>query len=244
MSELSDSNQSDSENVAHSEVPSLVLEREEIETIRTEFFSDAVLAIALTLLVLDLDLGEFREAELGGLLVQELETYTAFFVSFLFIAVTWHNHHAAFNRLKSVSSALLVANFGILLGATLLPFPTGIVATAFGVESLRDEQIAVLLYGLLAFLMSVSWTCFFHVASRDQHLWKDSGGKEMWGRVRNVAACIAVGYLVAAVGGFFLSPWLSIAMFGGLLIIQSTQAHRMSPSHKRNAPQTAASPAT
>ncbi|CAB4707897.1 unannotated protein [freshwater metagenome] len=244
MSELSDSNQSDSESGAQSEVRIIAIEREEIETIRTEFFSDAVLAIALTLLVLDLDLGEFRQAELGGLLIQEIETYTAFFVSFLFIAVTWHNHHAAFNRLKSVSSPLLVANFGILLGATLLPFPTGIVATAFRVESLRDEQIAVLLYGLLAFVMSVSWTCFFQVASRDPHLWKDRGEKEMWGRVRNFAGFIAVGYFIAAILGFFLSPWLSIALFAGLLIIQSTQAHRMSPGHKRNAPQAAASPAS
>jgi len=244
MSELSDSNQSDSQSSAHSEVRIIAIEREEIETIRTEFFSDAVLAIALTLLVLDLDLGEFREAELSGLLTRELETYTAFFVSFLYIAVTWHNHHAAFNRLKSVSSPLLVANFGILLGATLLPFPTGIVATAFRVESLRDEQIAVLLYGLLAFVMSVSWTCFFHLASRDPHLWKDSGEKEMWGRVRNFAGLIAVGYFIAALLGFFLSPWLSIALFAGLLIIQSTQAHRMSPGHKRNATQAAASPAS
>jgi len=241
---MEDSNENEAEIGAQSEVRIVAIEREEIETIRTEFFSDAVLAIALTLLVLDLDLGEFRKAELSGLLTRELETYAAFFVSFLFIAVTWHNHHAAFNRLKGVSSPLLMANFGILLGATLLPFPTGIVATAFRVESLRDEQIAVLLYGLLAFVMSVSWTCFFHLVSRDPHLWKNSGEKEMWGRVRNFAGCIAVGYFMAAIFGFFLSPWLSIALFAGLLIIQSTQAHRMSPGHKSNAPQTASSPAT
>ena len=244
MSELSDSNQSDPESGAHSEVPILAIKRDEIETIRTEFFSDAVLAIALTLLVLDLDLGEFREAELGDLLIQEIETYTAFFVSFIYIAITWHNHHAAFNRLKSVSSPLLVANFGILLGATLLPFPTGIVATAFRVESVPDEQIAVLLYGLLAVIMSTSWTCFFHIISKDPTLWKNSGDREMWIRVRNFAGCIAIGYLLAAIGGFLVSPWFSMALFAGLLIVQSTQAHRMSPGHKRNAPQAAASPAS
>ncbi|CAB4756276.1 MAG: DUF1211 domain-containing protein [Actinobacteria bacterium] len=244
MSELNDSHQSAGENVAPSEPPLASIEREEIETIRTEFFSDAVLAIALTLLVLDLDLGEFREAELSGLLTRELETYSAFFVSFIYIAVTWHNHHAAFNRLKSVSSPLLVANFGILLGATLLPFPTGIVATAFRVASPQDEQIAVLLYGLLAVIMSVSWTCFFHIISKDPALWANSRDGEMWIRVRNFAGCIAIGYLVAAISGFLVSPWVSIALFGGLLIVQSTQAHRMSPSNKRNARQAATSPAT
>jgi hypothetical protein len=62
--------------------------------------------------------------------------------------------------------------------------------------------------------------------------------------VRNFAGLIAVGYFIAALLGFFLSPWLSIALFAGLLIIQSTQAHRMSPGHKRNATQAAASPAS
>ncbi len=66
----------------------------------------------------------------------------------------------------------------------------------------------------------------------------------MWIRVRNFAGFIAIGYLVAAISGFLVSPWVSIALFGGLLIVQSTQAHRMSPGNKRNAPQAATSPAT
>ena len=79
---------------------------------------------------------------LGQGLVDRWAQYLAFLGSFLFIAVMWLNHHAAFQRLKSAPTTFLWANFGVLLGAVLLPFPTRLLAGAFEHGNPGDEQVA------------------------------------------------------------------------------------------------------
>ncbi|SNS28614.1 Uncharacterized membrane protein [Streptosporangium subroseum] len=99
------------------------------------FFSDAVVAIALTLLVLPL-----AEAvpEAVGQHVTSLEVITenqwqiySFLLSFIVIARLWISHHHVFAQVTSYNTSLVVANLGWLLTIVVLPFPTEMVG-AFG----------------------------------------------------------------------------------------------------------------
>jgi len=74
---------------------------------RTELFSDAVLAIALTLLVLDLSIRTFQASQLQGTLLHMWPTYVAFIAAFFYVSVMWINHHFAFARLNSVDRGYL-----------------------------------------------------------------------------------------------------------------------------------------
>jgi uncharacterized membrane protein len=95
------------------------------ESTRVEAFSDGVFAIAITLLVLDLE----APASRGGPArpARPVAAYVAYLASFGYIGVIWANHHYLFTRIARVSGALLWRNRA-LLAMPVLPFPTAVVA--------------------------------------------------------------------------------------------------------------------
>ena len=115
------------------------------ETTRIEAFSDGVFAIAITLLVLDLkvprELSEGRT--LDQILLAQWPGYLAFITSFLTILIMWVNHHRMFTLIGRSDHRLLFYNGLLLMGVTLVPFPTALVA-----EFLRHdgERTAALVY--------------------------------------------------------------------------------------------------
>ena len=194
---------------------------------RTELFSDAVFAIAITLLALNLSVTSYRQNHLGTYLAHQWPTYAAFFVSFTFVAVMCMNHHAAFHSLSQVTFPLQWANMGVLLGATVLSFPTGILADAFVSGNQRDERAAVVLYGLVALVMGLSWTVFFWTIYRHPDTWKHEDDGPMWRRVSIWATFGALFYLVAIAAGLLTTPVVSLASFLVLVLYRSTQARRI-----------------
>jgi uncharacterized membrane protein len=111
---------------------------------RLEAFSDGVLAIAITLLVLGIAIPP-PDTALGAALLRLWPSYLAYVVSFLVIGAIWINHHAMFRHIVRVDGTLLVLNLLQLMVFAFLPFPTSVLAEAF----LRgtDEGIIVALYG-------------------------------------------------------------------------------------------------
>ena len=96
-------------------------------TDRVEAFSDGVLAVVITLLVLDVKLpsGLSTDAALWAALVHITPVLGAWVVSFAFVLVFWVNHHYFFASLKKTDRGLLWLNGVFLLTITLIPFPTG-----------------------------------------------------------------------------------------------------------------------
>ncbi|TPW75693.1 TMEM175 family protein [Schumannella soli] len=102
-------------------------------TDRIQFFSDAVFAIALTLLVLDIrlptDLGEHPGAgRVASALVELWPQFFGYLLSFVVIAINWVNHHRKFRVIGRWDSGLLIANFALLALVAFLPFPTSALA--------------------------------------------------------------------------------------------------------------------
>jgi len=123
-------------------------------TNRLEAFSDGVLAIAITLLVLELGVPEVGED--GGLiaaLLAQWPEYLAYLVSFATIGAIWVAHSAVTEYLEEVDPTSLRLNLLLLFFVSLLPFTTRLLAEYFDVQD--AERVAVTIYGLNLLLASV-----------------------------------------------------------------------------------------
>src|SRR5262245_50935568 len=114
------------------------------ETARVEAFSDGVFAIAITLLILEIKIPHQQEhGHLADALVKQWPSYLAFFLSFVYIGVMWINHHRMFTHFKRANDVLLVLNLLLLLGVSVVPFPTAVLAEHLGGP---DERMAAIVY--------------------------------------------------------------------------------------------------
>ena len=100
------------------------------ETGRLEAFSDGVLAIAITLLVLELSVPEADFEHLWRGIADQWPSYLAYVTSFTTIGAIWLVHHGMFRRLACADSVITRLNLLLLMLASFMPFPTKLVAEA------------------------------------------------------------------------------------------------------------------
>jgi uncharacterized membrane protein len=182
------------------------------EPARVEAFSDGVLAIVITLLVLDLRSGPFRPGDMLDHLLQQWPTYLAYFASFGYVGVIWVNHHQLFTRIAAVDLGLLWRNLALLLVTSVLPFPTAVVSSAFEGKNHRDEVTALVFYALLAAVMATTWLLLFHYLATNERLLARHTPPSFFAAERLRALLGIVTYLLAAL----LALWLPL---GSLLVI-------------------------
>jgi uncharacterized membrane protein len=131
-------------------------------TARIEAFSDGVIAIALTILVLELKVPEIgaslRDLDIVHLLEHLLPRIATYLLSFLLIAIYWVNHHHLFHLLERSNSGLLWANNHLLLWLSLLSFPTALLGEH------PDSQVIAAIYGAVSFMTAVSFTVLHRYA--------------------------------------------------------------------------------
>lgn len=128
------------------------------ETARLEAFSDGVLAIAITLLVLYLKVPPPGSGSLWGALWRQWPDYLSFLISFVIIGIYWANHHYMFNLIARTNHWLNLLNTLFLLCIVFLPFPTDVLAAYIRVPG--NQLNAVLFYvgTLLACAISYNLT--------------------------------------------------------------------------------------
>jgi uncharacterized membrane protein len=127
-----------------------------MDTGRLEAFSDGVFAIAITLLVLEIDI-----PGPGGDLAHEIgrlwPSFASYVVSFFTIGIIWVNHHTIVRRVARVDRTLLFLNLNLLLWVAFIPWPTALIAT-----HLRDgganEHLAAAIYA--ATFLVMGWSFF------------------------------------------------------------------------------------
>lgn len=137
---------------------------------RVEAFSDGVLAIALTLLALDLKVPASAPGTVVGQLLAQWPSYVAYLASFIYVGVIWVNHHALFSRIAKVDSGVLWRNLILLLPASILPFPTATLAYLMQHGTRGDQRAALALYGLVAAAMGATWLLMFSYLDRRRDL--------------------------------------------------------------------------
>jgi uncharacterized membrane protein len=107
-----------------------VIERSDLPLERVIFFSDAVMAIAITLLAIDLhlpDVGDVTNGQLLNLLAGLVPRYSAFVLSFAVIGVYWFAHHRMFRFIVRWTGGLVLINTVFLFFVVQLPFLTGVL---------------------------------------------------------------------------------------------------------------------
>jgi uncharacterized membrane protein len=139
---------------------------------RLEAFSDGVLAIVITLLILEIEVPAGHEGTLGSALAKQWPQYVAFLVSFLIVGIIWLNHHAMFNLLRRTDHGIRVLNLLLLLPVTVLPWPTALLADYTHEGTAGDQRIAVLVYGVTSTAMAIAFNVLWRYILRHPELHK------------------------------------------------------------------------
>ena len=184
----------------------------EKETVRIEGFSDAVFAIAITLLVLDLHAPEANtiknSAELLTFLKGEWTSYLAFTLSFFSIFIMWVNHHKIFKQIYSRNTAIMFANGLILFLVSAVSYPTALLARFFDGAA---SNIAVALYTGIFVLINISYNLLWFVASNNKKLLRPEITNLAIKKIRNNYLYGLPTYLIAF-GISFQYPSIALAI--------------------------------
>ena len=194
--------------------------RRTLSTRRLEAFSDGVLAIAITLLVLDISV-----RPPGGLtdLLREWPALLGYVVSFVTIGAVWLAHTTLTEVLSRTDQILLRLNLLLLLAVAFLPFPTRMVADSLSLTATGPERVAVTLYGLVLLAVRILLAALFAYASREQLLVERLAGPDSEAvaaaRRKNLPAILA--YAATVLVGLLL-PVVAVAVYFGIAIFVVT----------------------
>ncbi len=140
------------------------------ETGRIEGFSDGVIAVAITLLVLSLQPPAGTagsDTDLLQKLLMQWPNYLAFVTSFATIGVMWINHHRMFTYIRRTDLTLMALNLLLLLVIVFIPFPTALVAQYL---ERPDYHTAAAIYNGTYVLLSVCFSLLFRYAAHENRL--------------------------------------------------------------------------
>ena len=135
---------------------------------RAVFFSDAVFAIAITLLALEMRVPD-DPTDLGEALLALWPRFFSFFISFWFVGTYWVAHHRAFRHIRGYDRRLLFMNLLFLMWIVLLPFSSSLLGEH------GDRQLVVIVYALHIALAGLTLHWVWRYASRDERLMDASG---------------------------------------------------------------------
>ncbi|MEV6770172.1 TMEM175 family protein [Nocardia sp. NPDC051030] len=190
-------------------------------TARVEAFSDGVMAIAITLLILEIRVPPHEPGHLLEALGHIWPAYVAYLASFMTIGVIWMNHHSFFGRLRSIDHALRWWNLMLLLGVSIIPFPTAVVADYITHGTHRDAVTAVTLYGIVGVMMTVPWAPMWFRLIKRPEMFRPPYDAEFarreswraWPGILVYAVCIGIGLVAPEVA---LVLFLLVSVFYGI----------------------------
>jgi uncharacterized membrane protein len=172
-------------------------------TSRLEAFSDGVIAVIITIMVLDLK--PPHEAVTESLL-RLLPTFLSYLLSFVIISMYWVNHHHLIHTVKKVDTATLWSNLNLLFWLSLFPWVTGYL------NETHASSLSVSLYGVATFVTGLSFNLLRQVIAR--HHREDAGFLRQHWR-RNKLSLVALACYFSSI----LVAWISIPV--ALILIAS-----------------------
>jgi uncharacterized membrane protein len=204
---------------------------------RTEAFSDAVIAVAITLLALDLRVPEPSEAaSLAHQLGEQWPNYVAYVISFVTIGIIWINHHAMLRRITAVDHTILVLNLLLLLTIGVLPFSTALMARYL--TEAHGEHLAAAVWAGSFLVMALAFLVMQrHLLIAKAHLLHERLGPTVrrWVLRRNALGLLP--YAIATLGAI-VSPYLTLAICGlvaGFYALPATTGDASEPASGRDA---------
>lgn len=167
---------------------------------RLEAFSDGVIAILITIMVLELKVPHGAELEALRPLFWK---FIAYVLSFIYLGIYWNNHHHLLQATKKVSGKVLWANLHLLFWLSLVPF-----ATAWMGEN-HFAPLPTALYGVILLASAIAYTILQNLIisahEENQHL-KTAIGNDFKGKISLVC-------YIAAIPLAFVNQWISDALY-------------------------------
>jgi uncharacterized membrane protein len=183
------------------------------DPIRLVFFSDAVFAIAVTLLVLEIHPPPDTRHLLHGLIAL-WPSYMAYAVTFLLIGQIWANHHVMFDHIRVADRTVLFLNTVLLMDIAFLPFAASTLSAAF--RTGHGQRTAVVFYGIAFELAAILFNAIWDYARSRQRLLRTTinpkGARAIRRRFRLALSWIATGTLLSA-----LLPILGLAVIAAFI---------------------------
>lgn len=180
---------------------------------RLEAFSDGVIAIIITIMVLELKVphGENLDA-----LAPLLPVFLSYVLSFVYVGIYWNNHHHLMHLVERVNGRVMWANLHMLFWISLFPFTTAWLNEAHGVHGEFPAPLPTLVYGVVLLMTALAWIPLAH------SLIRCNGGSE-----GTLARALGSGwkekispaiYLVAIASAFF-APIVSCVLYTVVALI-------------------------
>lgn len=173
---------------------------------RLEAFSDGVLAIIITIMVLELKVPHSTSLDA---LVPLLPVFLSYVLSFVYIGIYWNNHHHMLQATRKISGAVLWANLHLLFWLSLFPFTTGWMGEN------HFEPLPVALYGVVLLMAAIAYGILQHTIIRAegaQSVLRRAVGKDWKGKLSPVL------YLVAMAAALWLT-WLSLLIYVAVAVL-------------------------
>jgi uncharacterized membrane protein len=170
---------------------------------RLEAFSDGVIAIIITIMVLDLKVPHGADL----LALQALiPIFMCYVLSFIYLGIYWNNHHHMLHTTQEVTAGILWANLHLLFWLSLFPFVTGWM----GENHFAAYPSA--LYGVVLFFASVAYWLLQNTiicSQGSKSLLHKAVGKDLKGKLSMILYLLGVALT-------FVAPWLSAAIYVGV----------------------------
>ena len=167
---------------------------------RMEAFFDAVVAIVITIMVLEMKVPHGESIETLSPLIPVLLSYV---LSFVYLGIYWNNHHHMMHTCRRVTGSMLWANLHLLFWLSLIPFTTGWMGEN------HFAKLPAAAYGMVLLMSGVAYLILQQriIASQgEDSLLKRAVGSDWKGKLSLVLYVVAI--LLA-----FLSSWLSMAVY-------------------------------
>jgi uncharacterized membrane protein len=171
-----------------------------MEKTRLEAFSDGVIAIIITIMVLEMRAPHGSEV---GALRPLLPIFGSYVLSFVYVAIYWNNHHHLLHTARHVTGAILWANLHLLFWLSLVPF-----VTAWMGEN-HFEQRPVALYGVVMLMAGVAY--YILTLTLIRHHGPESALRAAVGK--DVKGIISVVMYGLAIAGSFVNRWIALAIY-------------------------------
>lgn len=188
---------------------------------RLEAFSDGVLAIILTIMVLEMKVPHGADlAALHGV----LPVFLSYVLSFIYVAIYWNNHHHLLHASRKVTAAVLWANLHLLFWLSLLPFATGWMGEN------HFAAVPTGLYGVVLLGAAVAYWLLVRAllaAEGPDSLLARAIGKDLKGK-------LSVVLYAAAIASTALSHWIAQAVYVGVALIWLVPESRIEREMQRD----------
>jgi uncharacterized membrane protein len=185
-----------------------------VPTNRLEAFSDGVLAVIITIMVLELDVPEGHDfASLGSLVGISLLTYL---LSFVFIGIYWNNHHHLMHATERITGGALWANLHLLFWLSLVPFTTA------WMDNTDLAGPPVVVYGSNLLAAAVGWMILQRVILRAQHAespLRKALGRDVKGKVSPVLYIAGIGCGLLGVNGPRVWIYLGVGFYALVAVL-------------------------